>query len=102
MALTGVMLIGPNSEALLSNASAFHMEYAGHHCSNGRATREINIIYKQHPLQSLSCDVTYRANQNPREILWQDQRSLDRCEQQASSIALRLEDRGWFCQTAGL
>lgn len=102
LTLAGIMFIGPNSEALLSNASSYDMDYAGYHCSNGRHQSQINIIFEQHPVYITSCNVTYQKNQGKEKVLWTNQRSQQNCEINAKSMAIRLEDRGWQCQVSGI
>ncbi|ODS25090.1 hypothetical protein AB835_00005 [Candidatus Endobugula sertula] len=102
LTLAGVVFVGPNSEALLSNVSSFDMGYAGYHCTLQQKQREVNIIHHPHPLYVTVCDVTYQKNQQAPQTLWSDQRNASTCEKKAEAIAIRLKDRGWQCKTAGL
>lgn len=97
----GIIFVGPNSEALLSNASYYDMDNAGYHCANGQQQSQINIIFKEHPLYLTSCNVTYQKGEGVEQVLWENQRSQENCEINAKSMALRLQDRGWQCQTSG-
>ncbi len=99
--LAGVMFIGPNSEALLSNAALFDMENAGFHCVDGQEYRQVNIKYKPHNLFIKTCDITYSGNNRQEQLLWATQRNSSSCETKAAAVAQRLEDRGWQCKTAG-
>jgi hypothetical protein len=100
--LAGIMFIGPNSEALLSNTTSFDMNNAGYHCTSGQAYRQINITYQDHHLYTQSCNVSYQKNAGANKTLWGNQRNAANCEAKAELIAQRLEDRGWQCQTAGI
>ena len=101
LTLAGIVFIGPNSEALLSNTSSYDMDDAGYHCSLGPQQSQINIVYKKHPMYLTSCDVTYLRN-GKANTLWSNQRHQSTCETQAALLASRLVDRGWQCQTDGI
>lgn len=100
--VASILLIGSNSEALLSNTSSFDMDEAGYHCTSGQQLRRINITYHTHDLYLESCKVNYRKNTEASKTLWSDQRNSVNCENKAALMALRLEDRGWECQMAGI
>lgn len=100
--VASIVLIGSNSEALLSNASSFDMNEAGYHCTSGQQSRRINITYHTHDLYLQSCKVNYQKNAQASKTLWSDQRNSVNCESKAELMALRLKDRGWECRMAGL
>lgn len=101
-ALAGIMLIGLNSEALLSNTSSFDMDNPGYHCTSGQAYRQINITHQKHDLYINSCSVNYQKSAQDIKTLWHNQRNRFNCEAKASLMAQRLKDRGWECQAAGI
>jgi hypothetical protein len=102
ISLTGIILIGPNSEALLSNPSSFDMSNAGYHCTSGHGYQQINITYQTHALYNKTCSVSHQKNTDAVKTLWHQQRQVSSCEMKAAAVALRLQDRGWQCQTAGI
>lgn len=102
LSVASIIFIGPNSEALLSNTSSFDMNNAGYHCTSGKQYRQINITYQPHDLYIKSCKVNYQKNSDQVKTLWSDQRNFINCEDKAESLALRLKDRGWKCQMAGI
>ncbi len=100
--LAGVVFIGPNSEALLSNEASFAMNEAGYHCTYGQETRNITISYYDDPIYNQVCDVKDQLNNGKKQTLWNHQRSAYSCETKAGAMAFRLKDRGWQCQISGL
>jgi hypothetical protein len=102
LSLASIAFIGPNSEALLSNTTSFDMNDAGYHCTSGQQYRQINITYQPHDLYIESCKVNYQKNAGTSKTLWSDQRNAINCEAKAELLALRLKDRGWKCQIAGI
>ncbi|MFT5420639.1 MAG: hypothetical protein ACI9D5_001389 [Candidatus Endobugula sp.] len=100
--LLGIILIGPNSEALLSNPSSVDMNNAGYHCTSGQQYRQINIRYQADTFYTETCSVSHQKNTQEAKVLWHKQRNTFSCETKAKAIALRLQDRGWSCQTAGI
>ncbi len=102
LVVAGISFIGPNTQALLSNAAFIDMDNAGFQCTLGYQKRQINIHYYQSQQHNIACDVSYQKNYQNKKKVWSAQRNHFLCEDKASSIALRLKDRGWQCQTAGL
>lgn len=100
--LTGIMVIGPNSQALLSNDSSTVTSYQGYYCLSGQKIKKINIAHQSDPLFNQTCNVSYQANSEQPQILWHQQRSIHNCKTKAALLALRLEDRGWQCRSIGI
>jgi|GEM_PF-5032811 len=102
LSLSTIMLIGPNSEALLSNTAFYDMNHHGYHCLKFQQKGQIFIIHEPHEVYNQVCSVSYKKNQERERILWQHQRNSETCEVRAKQMALRLKDRGWQCQMTGI
>ncbi len=102
LGLASIMLIGPSSQAVLSNAGSYDMNQLGYHCTRLQGYQRIIIDLDEHPTYTQSCSVTLQRPAHQNRVLWQHQRSYWNCEQKAQHLAQRLTDRGWQCQGTGI
>ncbi len=100
--LAAIIFVGPNSQALLSNAGSYDMKHSGYHCSYVPQFKQINILYDDDNMYVNTCHVVYTKNGEQGKTLWKGQRTNHACVTKAGNLALRLSDRGWHCKTAGL
>lgn len=95
--LAAVFLLS-GSQAVISNDYAPIMNTAGYYCSKGNQTSQVHIHYGGQP-QGLPCQVNYQGPNGPLVQLLEATRFADRCLEKAESMAVRLLDRGWHCQS---
>ena len=91
----------PNSQAVISNNQDADMNTAGYYCSIGQQAKSIHIHYGNNT-QGLPCQVTLQHNTRAITQLLSAKRNVSICENKAGSMAVRLIDRGWHCQTSGI
>ena len=104
--LFGVLLlssiIGPYSQAILSNTAHTDMNYHGYQCHTGLQRQKIVIHYQKNSLYQTSCHVNTQKNSGTEQVLWSAKRNHDICYNNATALATRLIDGGWQCQSATL
>lgn len=100
--LASIIFIGPHSEALFTNIAYADLDHSGYHCQSGYQQKKVTIDYQQSIDNVSSCRVSWQHNQGEEKILWDNLRNTSTCENNAAAIALRLQDRGWQCQTMGM
>jgi len=98
----GIMLIGPNSEAIFNNTNYFNNSNNGYHCQSGYQQKKITIYQQEDDIHTLTCRVSWQENGGEEKVLWNAQRNIMSCEKSASAIVMRLEDRGWQCKSLGM
>ena len=88
----------PNSQAVTSINGHNYYGFIGYVCELGHQSNHIRIDYSQTDT-GLPCEVNMVTNGGDPKFLLSANRHILSCAVKAENMSLRLEDRGWMCQS---